>query len=229
MSSGLRPSFLPLKDNRHQAFLALNVAPGARRRGVGTALLREAQRRAVAAGRLMMCGNSDRLLAVPSREYDVLTWWDGVPEMWLEPRAALTARMSTDAPMGDLDIEPEVWDAARVVEVCAVAAAQNRRVVESVAVHRATRHLVAYTIIQVPIERPMLAFQWDTLVHAEHRGHRLGQLVKTANLRSLRTQMPAVARIVSWNAEDNEPMLRVNRALGFAPHSHHIEWQRALA
>ena len=40
--------------------------------------------------------------AAHSGGYDVLTWWDDVPEQWLDQRAHLASRMSTDAPMGEL-------------------------------------------------------------------------------------------------------------------------------
>src|SRR5487761_676520 len=42
---------LPEKENRHLAWLTLLVAPGRRRSGLGTALLRDAARRAAACGR----------------------------------------------------------------------------------------------------------------------------------------------------------------------------------
>jgi hypothetical protein len=69
-----------------------------------------------------------------------------------------------------------------------------------------------------------MGFQWDTLVMAEHRGHRLGLLIKAANLRALRRELPDVSWLCTWNAESNEPMLRVNRALGFHPVGRTTEW-----
>jgi hypothetical protein len=75
---------------------------------------------------------------------------------------------------------------------------------------------------------PDQGYQWDTLVLREHRGHRLGLLVKAANLQALITELPEVRRVFTWNATENEPMLRVNRALGFAPIGHTTEWQKQL-
>ena len=133
--------------------------------------------------------------------YDVLTWWDDVPDDWVDQRAYLSERMATDAPMGDVDVEEEVWDAERVRETFRVARAMGRRVVETVAVHRASGRAVAFTTMAVAEHTPAVAYQWDTLVLSEHRGHRLGQLVKAANLRALRAELPAVARVVTWNAD----------------------------
>lgn len=151
-----------------------------------------------------------------------------MPEQWLDQRAALSARMSTDAPLGDIESEEEVWDADRVRDLYAQVQAMGRRIVQTVAVHRASGQAVAFTELAVPLHSPEQAYQWDTLVRSDHRGHRLGQLVKAANLRALRAQVPAVQRVVTWNAEQNTPMLRVNRALGFQVRGVATDWQKHL-
>ncbi len=43
-----------------------------------------------------------------------MAWTGPCPDELVDGYAALVARMSTDAPMGGLDIEPEHWDAARI-------------------------------------------------------------------------------------------------------------------
>jgi GNAT superfamily N-acetyltransferase len=173
----------------------------------------------------------DALLAPLEREadrfaadYDVLTWWDDVPEEWREGRARCAVAMSTDAPSGEVDIEQEDWDAGRIASMIEQLHAQGRRFVETVAVHRPTGRIAAFTDLVVPPHDPTMGFQWDTLVMAEHRGHRLGLLIKAANLRALRRELPDVAWLCTWNAESNEPMLRVNRALGFRPVGRTTEW-----
>lgn len=160
--------------------------------------------------------------------YDLLTWWDQIPERWLDQRAVLATRMSTDAPMGDLDVEEEVWDADRVAEQLRVTRAQGRHLVETVVVDRNSGTLAAFTDLIVSPATPEMAYQWDTLVLREHRGRRLGQLVKAANLRALLERRPQVRSVVTWNADVNEPMLRVNRAIGFTVTGQGTEWQKHL-
>lgn len=160
--------------------------------------------------------------------YEVLTSWDGLPDEWLADRAELSRRMSTDVPLGGLAITEEKWDGERVRRNFAVARAQGRRVVESVARHTATGRLVGFTTMAVAAHTPALAYQWDTLVLHEHRGRRLGLLLKAANLRALTAGLPGVRRVATWNAGENEPMLRVNRALGFEVVGRLTEWQRKL-
>lgn len=179
-------------------------------------------------------GSLDDVLAAVEAEagapegYELLTWWDDVPEEHREGRAVLAGRMVTDAPMGDLDIEPEVWDGERVREQLQVLRDQGRRAVETVARHRASGELVAFTTLVVPEHEPRLAFQWDTLVLRGHRGHRLGMAVKARNLRALLAGLPQVRRVATWNAEVNAPMLRVNRAMGFQSVARLTEWQKRL-
>jgi GNAT superfamily N-acetyltransferase len=160
--------------------------------------------------------------------YEVLTSWDGIPDEWLTDRALLSRRMSTDPPLGALDYAEEAWDTDRARRVFELAREQRRRVVETVARHQASGRLVGYTTLVVAAHQPDVAYQWDTLVLREHRGHRLGMLLKAANLEALLAELPGVRCVHTWNANENEPMLRVNRALGFQPIGQMTEWQRAL-
>jgi GNAT superfamily N-acetyltransferase len=160
--------------------------------------------------------------------YELVAWTGPCPEEHLEGYAALTSRMSTDAPMDDLDLEPEVWDAARIRLHEAVTEAQQRTVVLTAARHVASGELVAYTDIAVSAHAPADAHQWSTIVRREDRGHRLGLLVKVANLRRVREQLPQAERVHTWNADSNDHMVAINDALGFVPVHREVEWQLDL-
>ncbi|NIZ92363.1 GNAT family N-acetyltransferase [Kineococcus rubinsiae] len=167
-------------------------------------------------------------LPVPARTLDDLEaaarphaagyrWWtfpDAVPEPDVEAVAGLMARMSTDAPQGDLAVEPEVWDAARVRSGEALRRAQGRRSWTAVAADAAGT-LVGYTTLVQSAHEPDRLQQWDTLVVAEHRGHRLGTLLKVAALRAAVADAPEATRVSTWNATSNVPMIAVNEAMGF--------------
>ncbi len=153
---------------------------------------------------------------------------DGLPPDWHADRALLSARMSTDAPMGELAHEPEHWDAERVAAEIAQVTAMGRRSVETVARHLESGQLVGFTHIEVSAGTPHRAYQHDTLVLREHRGHGLGLALKVANTVALQENLPAVRYVRTWNAVENEPMLRVNRELGYAVTAHLCEWQRIL-
>nr|WP_055503460.1 GNAT family N-acetyltransferase [Nonomuraea pusilla] len=67
--------------------------------------------------------------------------------------------------------------------------------------------------------------QGDTTVLPEHRGHRLGLLLKLANLRSLREHEPHVEQVITWNAVSNRHMIAINEAMGFTVLDHWPEWR----
>lgn len=157
--------------------------------------------------------------------YEVLGWTGPTPQEHREPMAQIRARMSTDIPSGELEIEPEVWDADRVAEVGRIAERLGFREVTTAVRHVQTGQIVAYTVLESPSDKPHVAYQGDTLVHAAHRGHRLGLLAKAANLQLLAEALPAVGRIHTWNAGENEHMLAINHALGFVDGTIEAGWQ----
>ena len=146
--------------------------------------------------------------------YAVRTHAGPVPEAEVDAVARLMSRMSTDAPSGDLVVEPEVWDGARVREAEALRAAQGRGQWLAVAA-APDGELVGYTMLVASAHEPERLLQWDTLVLREHRGHRLGMLLKVACLRAAVAGAPRARRVTTWNAVSNTPMIAVNEALGF--------------
>jgi GNAT superfamily N-acetyltransferase len=172
----------------------------------------------------------DEVLAAPGAEDFVLeSFVDDMPEEWLGDRAVLQQRMSTDAPMDDLALEEEAWDAERLRETHERARAAGRRVVETAARHRPSGRLVGFTTVAVSAGEPDLGYQQDTLVLREHRGHGLGLRLKAANALRVMAALPGVTRIRTWNAASNEHMLAVNRRLGYLVDGYSREWQKHLS
>lgn len=162
-------------------------------------------------------------------DYRTITWRDEIPEDRLDDLARLWTRMSTDVPLGDLDYDEEPWDADRVRSHLTDLAGQQQHLLLTVAEHVASGELVAFTVLQVPFPEVPFGFQEDTLVMREHRGHRLGMLVKVANVRALAAWRPGVARIHTWNAQENAHMLAINVALGYVADGVAAVWQKHLA
>ncbi|CAN5202252.1 GNAT family N-acetyltransferase [soil metagenome] len=161
-------------------------------------------------------------------DYDLRSWHDAVPEDLVEDQAQLFRRMSTDVPLAELDWREELWDAARVRRDEHHVQVMDRTFLGAGAVHRPTGRMVAYTTMGVPRTAPQRAYQWDTLVLTEHRGHRLGTLVKLACLQRLAEQVPEARVISTWNAAENAPMIRVNDALGARVNGQLVNWQKRL-
>jgi len=142
--------------------------------------------------------------------------------------AALESRMTTDAPMDDLQWEQEVFDVDRVSGRDAVMLARRNRAYTSAAVQDATGVVVGTTSLVVSDGVDDSAGQFQTIVEPAHRGHRLGLLLKVANLRYLQLHEPAVTKVDTWNADSNAPMLKVNVDMGFQPVRQWAEWELVL-
>lgn len=170
----------------------------------------------------------DDAAARAGEAYRLLTWVGLPPDDALDGLATLYQRMSTDAPSAGLDIGEQRWDADRVRHAFARAEESGYDMVTVVAQHAATGELAAFTQMELSRRDRELAFQGDTLVLREHRGRRLGMLVKTAMLRFLAAGRPELRRVHTWNAAENSYMLDINVALGFAPESVAAGWQLRL-
>ncbi len=164
-------------------------------------------------------------LAHPS--YELRSWSGPVPDELLEGWAALTSGLTTEAPTGELDLEPEVVSVEAVREREATIAQQGRTKYNTVALS-ACGEVVAYSDLATTIHDPGRAYQWGTLVDRAHRGHRLGVAVKVANLRLLQRERTDVARLTTYNAEVNSHMIAVNEALGFRPVAWLGDFQKRL-
>lgn len=166
--------------------------------------------------------------AVAGGVYRTVSWDGPCPERWVDEFALLLAQMSTDAPRGGLEIEEEAWGAARVQAMQDELVHSGRQYRATAAEHVPSGRLVAFTSFECPAHTPEYVDQDDTLVLPEHRGHRLGLLVKAVNLRRLAQARPEVRRVGTWNAEENAHMLAINTALGFRAAGGSGEWQLRL-
>ena len=161
-------------------------------------------------------------------DYRVHTWSGRTPERWLDDRAVLATRMSTDAPSAGLEEPENVWTAQRIRDSDDRWASNPRTRIVAAAEHLPSGRLVGYTMLSVPREAHRAVDQWATLVLREHRGHRLGMLLKVANLAHLDSVSPGHPSVLTFNAEENRPMLAVNEELGFVGIGYEGAWRKDL-
>lgn len=167
--------------------------------------------------------------SVAASAYRYVSWLAPTPDEWIDDYAWMKSRMSTDAPAGDAVWDEETWDADRIRRMEAQWGDSGTTTIVGAAQHLESGRLVAFTelvsfrVPGKPIE------QNDTLVLSDHRGHRLGALVKTETLLRARELFPEGERIVTGNAEENRPMLAVNEAMGFTPTRYSGEWQKTVS
>ncbi|MEV7605390.1 GNAT family N-acetyltransferase [Paenarthrobacter sp. NPDC089322] len=167
--------------------------------------------------------------------YALHHWTDRCPEPWLEAVAEL--ENAAGEVVHDEDTEDEtaavedsgmVFDAAVLRETEDAALAQGRRTVVTAVEHLATGRLAGLTTISVLAHRQDVVFQDDTLVLQEHRGNKLGLLIKVANMERLSEQFPDARVIYTWNAPENRYLLTVNKQLGFTTAGVTGLWQKEL-
>jgi GNAT superfamily N-acetyltransferase len=251
----------PLLDNLELVHISIDVAPAARRRGIGTESLRflEGVTREMARSKIIAesdwpadmpesgagaagpeflmargytlgLGELQRRLDLPVAEavlarfeaeaaertgdYRIESFIGPVPDEWVAEYAELDASVDTEAPTGDLDIEPHTPDVASVRVNDANEAATGRTRYGTYA-FAPDGSLAAFSDLVTPAYEPGRAYQMGTIVSRGHRGHRLGMAVKVINLRFLQEHDPAINHILTWNAAANQHMIGVNEELGF--------------
>lgn len=160
--------------------------------------------------------------------YRVVQWTLPTPDEFVESFAWMKSRMVTDAPSADLEFDEEVWDAARVRRYEAGYTDAGRHMLVTAAQHVDSGELAAFNELVIGKDRTAATSQEDTLVVAAHRGHRLGMLVKCAGLLAWHDVAPESPRVMTYNAEENRPMLSINERIGFAPISYEGVWKKVL-
>jgi GNAT superfamily N-acetyltransferase len=162
-------------------------------------------------------------------DYRVHTWAGPTPPEWREDIAHLLTRMSTDAPTAGLDEPEDPWTVERLLDDEAKEAESPRTSIVAAVEHVPSGTLVGFTEMTVPAEADRPVDQEDTIVLREHRGHRLGMLLKAANVLWLEQVSPGHPAILTYNAEENRHMLAVNEALGFVPFVYEGAWRKDLS
>ncbi|WP_029144345.1 GNAT family N-acetyltransferase [Microbacterium luticocti] len=173
----------------------------------------------------------DRLLDEAIRVatgYRIVSWSAPTPPEYVDGYAWMKSRMLTDIPSAALEFDEEAWDAARVADYEKSYLEAGRTLHVTAAQHVATGELAAFNELVIGADRTEATHQEDTLVLAEHRGHRLGMLVKCAALRDWRAFAPHSPRVITYNAEENRPMLDINEAIGFEPVAYNGAWKQTF-
>jgi GNAT superfamily N-acetyltransferase len=225
------------------AFLDVNVSPGMRRRGVGSALLERVLERARELGVRALHGHhstpagaafaarhgfSDGQRVVralldlkhaalpeptPPDGWTLATWLGRVPDEHLA--AFVTARAAMDDAPSAGGLEFPTWTAATVRASEESLALRKREMRVTVAI-REDGEIGAFTELRVSSGSP-LGFTDDTGTVAAHRGRGLARAVKLESLRRLRDDHPEIEVVSTSNAEENAAMRRVNERAGFRP------------
>jgi GNAT superfamily N-acetyltransferase len=152
----------------------------------------------------------------------------GPPEQMFEAYAAAKAHQR-ELPAADLELRPSSYDAQRLRASLTTLHARGLKPHVVLAVHEASGTVAGLTEVVVPAQRPTRADQYDTIVIRAHRGYGLGRALKARMLFELRAAEPQLLDVQTWNAVENEAMLRINAELGFRPDRHWYEYEADVA
>jgi hypothetical protein len=170
----------------------------------------------------------DEALAVAGSDYEAV-WWSGrTPDEYVDAYAYAISRMSTDIPHGELEVEEQTWDAARIRAREARIEPTGELWAVTAVVHRPSARIVAFNELVVPPDRTQATANYGTIALSDHRGHRLGTIVKCLGLLRWLDLVPSSPAVVTFNAEENRYMLDVNEAVGFTPSHWEGAWSKHL-
>jgi GNAT superfamily N-acetyltransferase len=129
-----------------------------------------------------------------------------------------------DAPLDDLQYEPETFDRARAREIEAIQLSARGRYQAVFAVETSTGAFAGYTEVRLPNAEPALSKQNNTVTVDAHRNKGIGRWLKADMWTWLRQDRPDVQSLDTGNAESNQAMLAINEAMGFRDILHHGVW-----
>ncbi|HEY2508181.1 MAG TPA: GNAT family N-acetyltransferase [Streptosporangiaceae bacterium] len=167
--------------------------------------------------------------------YAPVSWVGSTPDEYMEDSVRLSAAM-VDMP-SDAGVEVPIWDAGRIRAFEEGILSSGRTLYTVAARHEASGSIVAITQVttdEVPggaagqnpsAHQGLWARQGITAVLPEHRGHRLGVLVKVEMADVLMRLVPDLRHILTRNAEANEHMVAINVQLGYQIRSVRRDWE----
>jgi GNAT superfamily N-acetyltransferase len=139
----------------------------------------------------------------------------GPPEALLEAYAQ--AKLEAQDDDEDLDLAPRSSDPQRLKDSLETLHKRGLKPYIVLAIHQPTGDVAGLTEVVVPAQHPERADQYDTIVVRAHRGYGIDRAIKARMLFELRAAEPGLREVQTWNAHNNESMLKVNAELGYQP------------
>ncbi len=161
-------------------------------------------------------------------DLELVEWVGRCPDERLDAYTAMKVAMN-DAPIGDLDYEPDALSREQVRSIEQSRIDKGREHWAIIVVDPATGEAVAHTEVQVNAYRPAVSIQNDTVVVPAYRGRRIGRWIKAEMWQRLREHRPEVDILTTYNAGDNEYMLAINHAMGYRYIASYGGWQAETA
>lgn len=161
-------------------------------------------------------------------DYELVELDSPVSEAHLQRYCDILFQMNT-APKEDFEEEDETMTPERWRQVEQTTKTAGYRLYTMVAVHRPTGMFAGSSTISADLLDPKQGWQWETVVHPEHRERGLGRWLKAAMIELVTREHPEMERIDTENSVTNDAMLGINIAMGFRPINTQVIWQGDLS
>jgi GNAT superfamily N-acetyltransferase len=146
----------------------------------------------------------------------------GPPDDVIEAYARAKAEVRD---VDDGELRPSSYDPERLRDSLDTLHRRGMKPYIVLAIHEQSGEVAGLTEVVVPAQHPTRADQYDTIVVPGHRGYGVGRAIKARMLFELRSAVPALTQVQTWNAAVNEPMLKVNAELGFVNDRDWLEFE----
>ena len=166
--------------------------------------------------------------ATRSSDYELVAWDGPVAEDDLQRWIDLVLVMNT-APRDDLEMNDFTLTAEEVREEERISAAAGIEHWTIVARHRTTGEWAGFHDVSWLPSDPTIVHVGATAVDPRHRGHALGKWLKAAMTLRVLDERPDVTDIRTGNADSNDAMLGINRAMGYEPWIATDTWELDVA
>ncbi|MEU5155452.1 GNAT family N-acetyltransferase [Glycomyces sp. NPDC021274] len=160
--------------------------------------------------------------------FELVTFTGAPPAELLDGIAYLHARMYTDMPLGDWDLQEAEVDGDRILDGARVRRQRGELHLQAVVRHKESGTIAGLTEVIVEAGAEEHCVQGDTIVDPRFRGHRLGTILKIANQRAIREWRPKMRYVWTGNATSNSHMIAINEAVGYRLVCHENVYQKKL-
>lgn len=160
----------------------------------------------------------------PADGYEIVTWGSRCPDEYVDAFCRMRNQMAADVPTGETDYAPPVLDVARLrIGEERTERGYHRIVAAARGLDDGT--MAGYSMVYLARDDDEV-LQDDTLVMPEHRGRRLGTLLKLATLEIVQRDHPDRRALHTWTDPENKAMYRTNEAFGYRAVERLHEMQR---
>jgi GNAT superfamily N-acetyltransferase len=161
--------------------------------------------------------------------FEVVPFEGAPPEDLIDGMAYLHARMYTDMPLGEWDLQEADIDRDRILDWSRQRRQRGELHLQAAVRHKDSGAIAGFTELIMQAGEEHHCIQGDTIVDPRFRGHRLGTILKIANQRRIRQWRPQMRYVWTGNAVSNHHMISINEAVGYRISCHEHVYQKQLA